>query len=182
MAASTTAEEPRMSQRRPRGTVVCRAPGPAASRASSCSSSERSLRPCRQASSSELKAYGHSLLPFPALDGRHVPSQVRGNLLPRIKATLGWGLGQRFVEGWFAHWLSRTGQEMRAAIVIPRMVTAKDGIWPQMGRTVYCCLLNSSRSPSLYTAFRATTRRDATAPATPPLISGGGFERGAMIR
>src|ERR1700683_407080 len=28
----------------------------------------------------------------------------------------------------------------------------------------------------------AATRRDATAPATSPSISGGGFERGAMIR
>ena len=45
----------------------------------------------------------HSLLPLPALDGRHVPAQVRGNLLPGIKATLGRGLGQRFVGEWFAH-------------------------------------------------------------------------------
>src|ERR1700691_1411935 len=45
----------------------------------------------------------HSLLPLPALDGRHVPAQVRGNLLPGIKAMLGRGLGQRFVEEGFAH-------------------------------------------------------------------------------
>jgi len=35
----------------------------------------------------------HPLLLLPALDGRYVPVQVEGYLLPGIKPTLGWGLG-----------------------------------------------------------------------------------------
>src|SRR5579863_2361981 len=46
----------------------------------------------------------HPLLLLPALDGRHVPVQVEGNLLPGIKATLRRDLGQRFVERRFGHW------------------------------------------------------------------------------
>src|SRR5580692_11334761 len=49
------------------------------------------------------------------------------------------------------------------------MVTAKDGIWRQKGRSVHCCLLNYSRSPSLCRARRATIRRNATR-RRPPLI------------
>jgi len=47
------------------------------------------------------------------------------------------------------------------------MRTAKYGIWPQIGGSVYCSLLMSPTSLILCVARRS--RRDATSPTTPPL-------------
>src|ERR1700739_705409 len=53
----------------------------------------------------------HSFLPLPSLGARHVPDEEGGYFLPGIEATLGRGLGQRFVGEWFAHSPSRERSE-----------------------------------------------------------------------
>jgi len=63
-----------------------------------------------------------------------------------------------------------------------RMRTAKHGIWPQMGRTVYCCLLNVLKLTQSVDGVSGYDSPRCNCASHPAFDLGGGVRRVAMIR